>query len=217
MPDVLVPKHTALCWYPSMVSAIWRLMSMIAEAFFIIARRAWFEDTDLGQFSHAGVYCVKLRPSDIRGGTIPIVSNLPKRLKPDHVMTSISRTLGPWMPSIAWGLVIAGVMGACAILVLIMFPTGWQKVNARVVETEFIDSNNESKVVYAFGSRKMSGHVSLGRDTYIDDVVTIEYNAFDPAKIRPARWSKQSAVFYGLPLMWTIMLTGGTLIANLPK
>lgn len=216
VPDALVAKHTALWWYPSMVSAIWRLISMMAAPFFIIARRAWFEETDLCHASHAGVYCVKLRPSDMRGGAIPIVSNLPKRLKPDRRMTS-SHLFAPWSPTLGWGLVISGVLGACAILILIMMPSGWQKVNAQVVKVDPLGSHTDAHVTYAFGARQMSGQVSLANDTYTGDIVTIEYDAFDPTKIRPASWSKQAAVFYGLPLMWTTMLTGATIIANLPK
>lgn len=123
----------------------------------------------------------------------------------------------PWFQWLGWGFVMAGVLGACATLVLIMVPSGWRKVNARVIKVSQMGSHAGAVVEYAFGSRQMSGQVDLDNDTYVDDIVTIEYDAFSPTKIRRSTWNKQAAVFYGLPLMWTTILTGATIIANLPK
>jgi hypothetical protein len=132
-------------------------------------------------------------------------------------ISDLSQIAGPASLYFGWGLVIAGVVGACATLVLVMLPTGWRKVTARVMKAApSRDGETDANVAYAFGSRRFSGHVTLAKDTFVDDIVTIEYDAFAPKNIRRPSWSKQAAVFYCLPVMWTVVLTGATIIANLP-
>ena len=47
-----------------------RFRSIIFSAFAIMYARAWLEVMFGGAISHPGVYCVKFRPSDMRGGHI---------------------------------------------------------------------------------------------------------------------------------------------------
>ena len=115
---------------------------------------------------------------------------------------------------IGWSLIVAGVVSVCAALVALMVPSGWQKIDARVEETTSHEGLTRAQVVYAFGSRTMRGALDLRPDTFRGDIVTIEYDAFDPAKIRRASWTKRETVWYGLPAMWVLILTGAILVAR---
>lgn len=186
---------------------------MIAAAFLTIACRAWFDVTDRGQVSHAGVYCVKIRPSDMRGkDDISCVSKVVKRMKAGAailIMASSTKIV----TMVGWTIVTLAFVGACAILAFAMMPSGWQKIHARVKQV-FAQSRKgtDAQITYAFGSRELSARIFLKSHVSAGEIVVVEYNAFEPERVRETSWSKRDAVFYGLPLTWSVILTGFVII-----